>query len=347
MQNIQELKQLLTTPKNVVILPHRKPDADALGSSLAVWHLLKKDGHNPTVISPTDYPKFLFWMQGNEEVVVFENKTTHKVKGLLNEADLIFCLDFSDLKRLEKLELLVKEAIADTPVVLIDHHRGKEDFAQYELWDIEASSTCELVYDFFVLLGMEDSVNEAIGECLYAGIMTDTGSFKYPSTSGKTHRIIAKLMDKGVNASRIHRLIYDTNSLNRLRILGYVLNEKLVVHPEYHTAYFALSRKELEQFNSQTGDTEGLVNYALSLDNVILAALFIEKKEGGTKMSFRSAGAFSVANLANEHFDGGGHINAAGGGVKETLTETVDKFEKLLPTYQHQLVKEFQKKTSK
>lgn len=347
MQNLAALKTLLSTPQNIVILPHRKPDADALGSCLAVWNLMKQLGHRATVVSPTDYPQFLYWMHGHEEVVVLEEKSTEKVEAIVAKADIIFCLDFSGLSRIEKLEKTVEQALGKAKFVLIDHHRGKEDFADFELWDITASSTCELVYDFIELLGHENLVNEEIGECLYAGIMTDTGSFKYPSTTGKTHRITANLMDLGINASRIHRLIFDTNSLDRLRFLGYVLNEKLVVHPQYHTAYFALSKKELREFNSKTGDTEGIVNYALSLENVILAALFIEKEEGGTKMSFRSAGDFSVANLARDHFNGGGHMNAAGGSVEITLTETVDKFEGLLPKYQASLVEEFQKKTSK
>jgi len=347
MQKLEALKELLATPKKIVILPHRKPDADTLGSCLAVWNVLTQLGHQATVISPTDYPKFLFWMQGHEEVVVFSEKTKPKVESLVNDADIIFCLDFSGLNRIEKLEGIIRNALGKAKFILIDHHRGKEEFADFELWDITASSASELVHDFISLLGYGNLINEAIGECLYAGIMTDTGSFKYPSTTGKTHRIIADLIDKGINAARIHRLIYDTNSLDRLRFLGFVLNEKLVVHPEYHTAYFSLSTSELAKFNSQTGDTEGIVNYALSLENVVLAALFIEKKEGGTKMSFRSAGDFSVASLANDHFNGGGHINAAGGGVDDSLAETIEKFEQLLPTYKDSLKAEFHKKTSK
>ncbi len=346
-QNVSALQTQLATPQNIVILPHRKPDADALGAALALVHLLQKMGHAATVISPTDYPSFLFWMQGHEQVVIFSEQTEPQVDILLQEATMLFCVDFSGLGRIEKLEERVRALVGQKTFVMIDHHRGKEEFADFELWDISASSTCELVYEFMEILGKTDLLDEAIGECLYAGIMTDTGSFKYPSTTGKTHRIVAALLDKGINASRIHRLIFDTNSLNRLRFLGYVLNEKLVVKPEYHTAYFALSKAELEKFHSKTGDTEGIVNYALSLENVVLAALFIEREEGGTKMSFRSAGNFSVANLANQHFNGGGHINAAGGAVDDSLTDTVNNFENLLPNYQAELVAEFANKTAK
>lgn len=347
MHDTDTLKQLLATPKKVLILPHCKPDADALGACLALRKLLVQIGHSATVISPTNYPHFLFWMHAQEKTIVYSPENEAKIAKYFDEARLIFCLDFSSLKRIENLAPYLRKAIGKSKIVLIDHHRGKEDFADFEFWDINASSASELLYDFMEKMGYSERIDEHIGECLYAGIMTDSGSFKYPTTTGKTHRIVAKLKDKGINTSRIHRLIFDTNSLNRLRFLGFALSEKLTVMPDFHTAYFALSRQELEKFDARTGDTEGIVNYALSLENVILAGFFTAQKTGGTKISFRSAGSFSVARLAEKHFNGGGHINAAGAVVDKSLTETVAAFKELLPAYQKELVSVFQEKTAK
>jgi phosphoesterase RecJ-like protein len=332
---IQALRQLLETPKNIIITTHHKPDADALGSSLGMAGYLQKKGHRVTVITPTDYPTFLNWMAGNDQVVIYSNKNADLVRDMMLSADLIFCLDFSALSRINELGEMIVASPA--PKVLIDHHMYPEDFAQVTFSNTKAAATCELVFDVIRALGDEALLDAQIGECLYAGIMTDTGSFRHPSTSRNVHLIIAELLSIGVNTARVHRLIYDNHTVTRLRFLGYALKDKLVVHPEYNTAYIAISLEELKQFDSRTGDTEGLVNFALSIEGIMFAALIIDRGQA-IKMSFRSVGDFSVNDFARNHFNGGGHHNAAGGISFDSLADTVAKFESLLPSYQEQLI---------
>lgn len=334
MLKLAELKSFLSSPKKVVVIPHRKPDADALGSCLALCLYLKKKGHDATVVSPTDYPEFLNWMPGHENVVVFPEKED-LTKRLFEEADILFCLDFSGINRVEDLEPFLLNA--SQPIVVIDHHQGKEDFATYELWDTKAAATAELVYDFIHLMDDGSLMDVPIAENIYAGIMTDTGSFKFPSTSSKIHRIVADLKDLGIDSARIHHLVYDTSSEDRLRFLGFALSEKLVILHKYHAAFFAISSDELERFSSRTGDTEGLVNYALSIKGISIAALFTERKMGGVKMSFRSIGDFSVAEIASKYFGGGGHKNAAGGMLPDkNLDQVVALFKEVLQKYPYQ-----------
>ena len=328
------LNTLLRTPGRVIITTHQKPDADALGSSLGLGGILRKMGHDVTVISPTDYPQFLSWMPGENEVLNFMQEKPGTSQKLMDDADLIFCLDFCSLSRINSLGKMVEES--NGKKVLIDHHIGKEDFADFEFWSTDASSTAELTYDFIKAIGAKKDLDSSLAEALYAGVMTDTGSFRFPSTSKKVHHMVAELMDIGINHSKIHRLIYDHNRVAKLQLLGYVLYEKLVVLPEYCTAYIALSSSELEKFKFQTGDTEGFVNYALSIDGVVLAA-FINDREGERRMSFRSVGDFDVNQFASKHFEGGGHKNAAGGRSGLSLEETINKFEDLLPGYQNEL----------
>ncbi|SFF10926.1 DHH family phosphoesterase [Thermoflexibacter ruber] len=336
MQNIEELKRILSSPKKVVIIPHQKPDADALGSCLALKGYLNKLQHEVQVISPTDYPQFLAWMPENESVLMCESYKETICKQIILQADVIFCLDYSDLARIAPLDTWVSQASAIK--VMIDHHIDRKAFAQFELWKPEAAATAELVYDFILLMGDEALIDIPIAECIYAGILTDTGSFKYPSTSSKIHRIVAKLIDIGINHSKIHHYIYDTNSENRLRLIGFALKERLTILREYRTAYFALSSADLRNHYYQTGDTEGLVNYALSLEGIIFAAILIEDIDK-IKLSFRSIGDFSVNDLARIHFSGGGHKNAAGGRVNNAkLEEVVQQFVSILPNYKEQLI---------
>ena len=334
MQEIEALKALLNVPQKIVITTHQRPDADALGSSLGLMLYLQKKGHSVTVVTPTDYPDFLKWMQGNDEVVIYGEQTKQHVKGLIDEASLIFCLDFSALSRIDDLGDLVREANGDK--VLIDHHLEPEDFAKFKSWDTGAAATAELVYDFIMDMGEEDLIDKGIAECLYAGILTDTGSFKHPNVTQHVFEVCAALVAKEADSSKVSKLIYDTNSEDRLRLLGYSLSEKLKVIPEYNTAYFALSAKELNRFNTQAGDTEGLVNYALSIGGIKMAAL-IKEGDGIIKMSFRSVGDFSVNDFARSHFNGGGHKNAAGGRSDDSFEDTVKKFENLLKEYKSTL----------
>lgn len=334
MQEISKLQEVLKSPQNIIITTHHKPDADALGSSLGLFNYLQNNGHTVTVISPTDYPDFLKWMKGNEQVIVFNEGFEEKSKELVETADLIFCLDFSALNRINELGEFVRQSNAQK--VLIDHHRDPEDFADYVLHDIHAASTAQLVYKMIIEFGDRSMITKDIAECFYAGIMTDTGSFKHPNTNKEVHEIVAQLIDLGANNAEVSRLIYDTNSLDRLRFLGFALSERLEVFPENHAAFFAITLKDLKAFNSKTGDTEGLVNYALSIDGITMAALFTET-EDGTKLSLRSIGEFEVNSLANHYFNGGGHKNASGGKTSLNLLETVELFKKIINRYSSEL----------
>lgn len=334
MYEVSTLKELLKEPKEVMITTHHKPDADALGSSLGLAGYLKKKGHRVTVVTPSDYPNFLNWMHGNDDVIVYSEKNDELVKRIISESQIIFCLDFSNLSRINEMGEYIREAKGTK--VLVDHHLQPEPFADLQFSNTNAAATAEIVYDLIKALGDGDMVDTNIGECLYAGIMTDTGSFRHPSTSPNVHLIIADLLNVGVKTSNIHRLIYDSSSELRLRFLGYALKEKLVVLREYNTAYFAISAEELKAYDSKTGDTEGLVNYALSIEGIVFAALIIDRSQA-VKMSFRSVGDFSANEFARAHFNGGGHKNAAGGMSLDTLDATVAKFESLLPQYKEQL----------
>jgi phosphoesterase RecJ-like protein len=333
-QTLQAFKAKLEEPQRVVITTHHKPDADALGSSLGLAAYLKKIGHRVTVITPSDYPSFLHWMVGNDDVVIFSEELYARASQEISQASLIFCLDFSSLARINELGEMVRESKAEK--VLIDHHLEPEDFAAYSFHDTSAASTAELVYQLIVDLGDKSLIDPDMADALYAGIMTDTGSFKHPNTTVTVHRVVADLIGLGANVHKVSKLVYDSNSLDRLRFLGFCLSEKLTVLPEYRTAYIAVSAEELAKYHSKTGDTEGLVNYALSVKGVILAVMIAERPEG-VKMSFRSIGDFSVNKLAREHFNGGGHKNAAGGISPVSLVETVDRFIGLLPQYESEL----------
>jgi phosphoesterase RecJ-like protein len=323
---VEELKQLLSTPKKIVITTHYKPDADALGSSLAMCSYLQKKGHEVLVITPSDYPWFLNWMIGNDKVLVFDAKKDRSKKNVekaFSEANLIFCLDFSAIERVQDLKEILTNASGTK--ILIDHHLEPEHFTNYELWDTKAAATTELVYEFITNMGDGAMIDIPIAECIYAGIMTDTGSFRFPSTTARVHTIMADLIRIGVDNHKIHNLVYDNNSEDRLRFLGFALAEKLIVLPKKKTAYFCISDTELLKFHSKTGDTEGLVNYALSIEGINFAALMIERPDA-IKLSFRSRGDFSVNEFARKYFDGGGHKNAAGGKSDLNLIETENKF---------------------
>lgn len=335
MDNLRQFWELIETQPEVVIIPHSKPDADALGSSLAFAAFLQKMGLKTQVISPTDYPRFLNWMPGQKDIIHHREDNRERVAQLIKNAGLICCLDYSQLSRIDELEKPVRAS--KSPKMLIDHHIGKEDFADFEVYDTSAAATCELVFEFIQRLGKMDLLNKSMGECLYAGIMTDTGSFKHSNVTAKVHRITASLLDLGVNAAQIHHQVYDCNSEERIKFLGFALNEKLTILHEYKAAYFAISEEDLNAFNSQTGDTEGVVNYALSIEGISLAAMFTER-DGDVRMSFRSFGSFSVADLAKNHFNGGGHKNAAGGKIANAkVEEVVEKFLSVLPEYRTQL----------
>lgn len=325
----------ISSPKKIFITTHVKPDADALGSSLGLANYLIKKGHEVSVVTPSDYPSFLNWMEGNESVLDFSNpEHIEQAKKKLEDAELIFCLDFSVLNRVNELGELIRAS--DAYVVNIDHHQDPEDFADFRLWSTKAAATCELVYEMIVDLGDRDLIDKGIAECLYAGIMTDTGGFRHPNTTKNVHLVVAELLDLGADTSQIANWIYDSNSVNRLKFIGFAISRRLVVREDLHLAYFAISKKDLKKYQSQTGDTEGLVNYALSLEGIKVAALFSER-EDGIKISFRSCTDVAVNKFAAAYFNGGGHKNAAGGKSELGLKETIELFESLLEEHQEEL----------
>lgn len=319
---------------------HRDPDADALGSSLGWGSYLIKKGHTVTVISPTEYAANLTWLPGMESVLIYEKAGEQKVcRQKIAEATLICCLDFSALSRLKDLGKVVQDAKATK--MMIDHHLEPEYFAKWMIWDTNAAATAQLVYSVIKHMEPDKQTTEifdkSMAECLYAGIMTDTGSFRHANVTPEVHLAVADLMLTGFDTSRVHRLIYDNAPLSRLQFLGYVLSQKLIVLPEYRTSYMVLTEEELIRFNSSTGETEGIVNYGLQVENVVMSALFIERK-GEIKISFRSVGSFSVRDLASSHFSGGGHKNASGGRSEQSIKETVERFLSVLPTYREALM---------
>lgn len=334
LEDIKTIKQLLSSPKDIVIVPHKNPDGDAIGSTLGLLHYLNFYNHNSVIIAPNNYPDFLKWMPEESSILKYEDEQQQS-DTLIANADIIFTLDFNALSRTGQMESALENSNAIK--IMIDHHQQPDDYAKYMYSDVSMSSTCEMVYNFIEMLGDTDKINSAIASCLYTGIMTDTGSFRFPSTTSKTHNIIAELINKGAENSTIHNSIYDTNSYSRLQLLGRALSN-LKVLPEYNTAYITLSQKELDEFNFKKGDTEGFVNYGLSLKGIVFAIIFIEnKQEDIVKISFRSKGEFSVNEFARQHFSGGGHTNAAGGKSDLSLNETVEKFISILPPYKNAL----------
>ncbi len=325
--------EILKQSKNILITSHTNPDGDAIGSSLALYNLLNKLGFNVSACIPNNIPGFLKWMTNCDKILIYKNDS-EKIKKAAEEAEIIFCLDYNDLHRLEGMS----ESIINSKAVkiLIDHHPEVKNDVDYKFSTTETSSTSELIYEFIKGIGYEDLIDKEIAECIYAGIITDTGSLSYLCNCKSTYLIIAKLIGLGIDGKRIHQLVYDTFSENRIRLLGYSLCERLQVLKEYSTAYIYLSRVDLKKYKYQVGDTEGLVNYALSIEGIRFAALFTERGNV-VRISFRSKDNFKVNDFAIKHFEGGGHDNAAGANSYISLEKTIEKFENLLLEYKKQL----------
>ena len=329
--DINAVLNLLATPKKIAIIPHRSPDGDAMGATLAMYHFLIKLNHQPVVIAPNEFANFLAWMPGAETVLIFE-KDKENVSNILQAAELIFTLDFNALHRTGEMEHTLNKLRA--PFIMIDHHETPDAYAQVTYSDTAYGSTCEMVYNFIEKLGKKDLIDQNISTCIYTGILTDSGGFKFPKTTPTTHKIVANLIELGANNVQIPNLLFNNNSYNSLQLLGKALTN-MKVNTTKQTAYIALSQSELEQYHYAKGDTEGIVNYGLSIKNIIFAAIFIENPpdysgEKIIKISFRSLGNFDVNQFARQHFNGGGHKNAAGGKSYDTLEQTVQKFEKLI-----------------
>jgi bifunctional oligoribonuclease and PAP phosphatase NrnA len=316
MQPIQDLYPLLSTPRTVVITMHQKPDADAMGSALGLYHFLRQLGHQVTVISPTNWARWLNWMPGCDTVVDFE-MYRDKAEGLLAKAEWLFCLDFNVLLRTKNMAPKIR-AISNTRI-LIDHHQQPEieSFA-YGVSNTTKSSTCEMIYDFIMESGHGALINKEIA-------IADTGSFRFPAASAHVHAMASDLKGRGLNHTQIHENIYDNFLENRLRLIGHVLLHRMEIYYEYNTALIAISKKDLLRYEVKTGDTDGLVNYPLSIQGIKLAALVIDRDEE-RKWSFRSKGDFDVNTFARKYFEGGGHFNAAGGRSSASLDQTVQDF---------------------
>lgn len=327
-EHLPQLKKILEQPKKICIIPHFNPDGDAMGSTLALYHLLKKLNHQVHLITPNVFPDFLAWLPASDEVKIFENQPEETTKHI-EEADVIFTLDFNALHRTgEQLSALLEQQ--NKAFVMIDHHQMPDNYAELTFSEPTYGSTCELLHDIIDALGYTSKIDQTIATCLYTGIVTDSGSFKFSSTTANTHRVVANLIDCGVKNAEVHQNLFDNSSENRLRILGRAL-ENLKTFPEYRTAYITLSQQELDKLNYKKGDTEGIVNYGLSIQGIEFAAIFIENAQDNLiKISFRSQGAFDVNQFARKHFQGGGHLNAAGGKSLLSMQETIKKFETII-----------------
>jgi phosphoesterase RecJ-like protein len=335
MQSIHLLyPELNGVSRKVVITTHQKPDGDAMGSSLALFHFLTQLGHQVQVISPTNWANFLNWMPGVESVLDFE-KETNRCTTLIQDSDWVFCLDFNVLARTKKMVTALEETSAVR--VLIDHHQEPQtDRFVYGVSDTTKSSTAEMVYDFIIGSGLDQLINQPITQCLYTGVMTDTGSFRFPSTSANVHTMVADLIKRGLQHSKVHENLFDQSSENRLRFIGNTLINRMRVFYEFNTALITIPQADLVKYDIKTGDTEGLVNYPLSIEGIKMAAIIIDRGEE-RKCSFRSKGDFDVNTFARQHFNGGGHFNAAGGQSLEKLEDVVDRFIQTLPSYREQL----------
>ena len=334
MQAIEQFYPILNQPFKAVITAHQKPDGDAMGSTLGLYHFLKQLGHEVTVISPTNWAQFLDWMPGVEQVIDFEaNK--NEASEIVAAADYVFCLDFNILHRTKHLEPIIRDSKALK--ILIDHHQQPDNpsFA-YGISDVKMSSTCEMIYDFIVQSGHSNLINIDIATCLYTGLMTDTGSFRFPSTTASVHKIVAHLKELGLQHAKIHENIYDNSTEGRLKFMGNAFLNRMTVLPEFKTAVMAIPKSDIYKFELKTGDTEGLVNYLLSIEGIKFAAILIDREEE-RKWSFRSKGNFDVNIFARTHFEGGGHANAAGGRSSKSVDETLNDFKTIIENYKSQL----------
>lgn len=325
----QEIKILLSTPKKIVITTHINPDGDAVGSSLGLYHYLRQLGHEVVFIAPSDYGSHLTWMQGNDQVINYEAEGKRS-RELVKEAEVIFCLDFNHLSRIEELGHFVNKS--EAVKVMIDHHPSPQDFADFTISDTSASSTAELIYDLIVDMGDEEKINLPVAEALYTGAMTDTGCFQFSSTTARSHQMVAALLEKGIRHYEIYDAVFNNASENKLRFFGFCMHEKMKVYPEHQAAIIYVSEPEQQRFKIQKGDTEGLVNIPLQMAGIKMSA-FMRSHNGLIKISFRSKGDMDVNTFARKYFEGGGHKNAAGGKSSLSLEKTVEKFESAWPEY--------------
>ncbi len=327
MKQIEQVLPLLTEKKTIVITTHYKPDGDAVGSSLALAQFLNNKGHNVTVVLPSEIPDFLSWMPGLDLALNYESEPKTCLK-LIEDAELIFCLDFNTPSRVKLFEQALREA--PQPKVLIDHHLlPEEDYFTYGISIPEKSSTCEMVYDFIMLYQDDNLLTDNIMQCIYAGTLTDTGSFKFPATTASVHLMVAKFLSKGLQHTKVHQHLFDNYSAQRIKFLGYLLHQKMELNTKEGYGIIALSTQEMYQYNIGAGDTENVVNYPLSISGISLSVMLTERKDE-IRLSFRSQGNVDVSTFARTYFAGGGHFNAAGGVSKLGLNETILQLKNLI-----------------
>lgn len=318
-----KLKKLLSDKNlKIAITTHKNPDGDAIGSSLALYEYLKLKKYHVNCIVPNSYPTFLAWLPGNEDILVFENEIEKSVQ-IIEEADIVFSLDYNAFHRSGEMEETITNSKAKK--VLIDHHLEPAKYFDISLSRTSTSSTSELIYELIDFLGDKSLINKNIAESIYVGIVTDTGSFSYSCNYPETYNVVSHLIELGVDGELIHQLIYSTFSEERLRLLGYCLSERLHVLPQYKTAYIYLTKEDLKHYNHKSGDTEGVVNYALTIQGIEFAVLFTERDDL-IRISFRSKGNFSVNNFARKYYEGGGHKKAAGGNSQKSMDITLQDF---------------------
>jgi len=332
--DFSDLKKELSSKPNILITSHRGPDGDALGSCLALYQIFKILGYQVRIVVPNAYPDFLHWLPFNDEVVEYESNTIIAQKEI-DRSDLIFCLDFNDLRRTDMMQNALSDSHAK--FVMIDHHQDPSDFAHYTYSVPTVSSTAQLVYEFIEVMGWMKYMTVDVAKCIYTGIVTDTGSFRFSSVDSKTHEIASHFMKLGIDQASIHQKLFDNNNPNRLKLLGYCLSDKMELIPDLHTAIISLSSEELENFFYEKGDTEGFVNYPLSIKNITFAAFFVQFGDI-VKISFRSQNQFRANDFSKRHFSGGGHINAAGGVFYGSVNDAILKFKQVLPDFKEELL---------
>ena len=328
MEGISELSALLAFPKQIAIISHRNPDGDALGSSLALSLYLQSVGHSVKVIMPSDYPINFEWMPQSEEIIIFDTNQVLAEKSV-KEAEIIFCLDFNSLERIDKLGLIVLSSTAAK--IMVDHHLDPEPFADIIFSRESSSSTAEIIYEILIALGAKLPLSKLVIDCLYAGIMTDTGSFHH-ATSTNVFKICGELKEQGLDDTRIQELVHNSQPDKYLKLLGHCLHNRLELYPESKFGLIYLTREDYRNYDIQRGDTEGIINYLMMLKSVHVGAL-VTNQPSIIKLSLRSKGDFSVQRICKEHFNGGGQRNASGGSSKQTLEETINKLKEVVPKY--------------
>ncbi len=330
MEKYQAIVELIKKSENILISSHKSPDGDSIGSSLALYHFIIALGKNPVVCHADKAADYINWVPGAQNIVLFENNSEKTIE-LFQNADLIFCLDYNSADRVGKdIEPLLIASKAKK--VMIDHHMNPSDFCDIVVSETAVCSTSQLIFELIDQSGNVNLLNENIGIPIYLGIMTDTGSFRFSSVQARTHDILAQLIRTGIKHHEIHEKVMDTNTVDRLQLRGFVISEKLELLKDFPVAIMSVTEEELNKYNYQKGDTDGLVNVALSIEGIQIAAFFSEK-DGQVKISFRSKGDYYVNLLAGENFEGGGHKYAAGGISFKPIQETINQFKSLLPKY--------------